>query len=166
MSSSKPSLAATLRVTNISDAGSYRGGRRSPRSGCLTTDRAHREPGRRCRSLQDIKIQSGAASKIRCMALQKDLRRPSPLIAQQGEEFPFRVELGGSAKLGQHLARNAVDTHAGPLRALAVARIGDLPKQAIMRSSFSRTALKDTSFSRLRISEAERGDFSRSTGLI
>jgi hypothetical protein len=35
-----------------------------------------------------------------------------------------------------------------------------------MRSSFSRTALKDTSFSRLRISEAERGDLSRSTGLI
>ena len=39
------------------------------------------------------------------MALQKDLRRPSPLIAQQGEEFPFRVELGGSAELGQYLAR-------------------------------------------------------------
>ena len=38
--------------------------------------------------------------------------------------------------------------------------------KAIMRSSFSRTALKDTSFSRLRISEAERGDLSRSTGLI
>src|SRR6185369_11255572 len=38
--------------------------------------------------------------------------------------------------------------------------------KAIMRSSFSRTALKDTSFSRLRISEAERGEFSRSTGLI
>ena len=63
------------------------------------------------------------------MALQKDLRRPSPLIAQQGEEFPFRVELGGSAELGQYLARNAVDAHAGLLRALAVARIGDLPKQ-------------------------------------
>ena len=29
-----------------------------------------------------------------------------------------------------------------------------------MRSSFSRTALKDTSFSRLRISEAERGELS------
>jgi hypothetical protein len=42
---------------------------------------------------------------------------------------PFRVELGGSAELCQHLVRNAVDTHAGPLRALAVARIGDLPKQ-------------------------------------
>jgi hypothetical protein len=51
------------------------------------------------------------------------------LIAQQGEEFPFRVELRGSAELGQYLARNAVDAHAGPLRALAVARIGDLPKQ-------------------------------------
>ena len=63
------------------------------------------------------------------MALQKDLRRPSPLIAQQGEEFPFRVELGGRAELRQYLARNAVDAHAGPLRALAVARIGDLPKQ-------------------------------------
>ena len=48
---------------------------------------------------------------------------------QQGEEFPFRVELGGGAELGQHLARDAVDAHAGPLRALAVARIGDLPKQ-------------------------------------
>src|SRR6476620_8800383 len=37
---------------------------------------------------------------------------------------------------------------------------------AIMRSSFSSTALKDTSFKRLRISDAERGDPSRSTGLI
>ena len=63
------------------------------------------------------------------MALQKDLRRPSPLIPQQGEEFPFRVELGGRAELRQYLARNAVDAHAGPLRALAVARLGDLPKQ-------------------------------------
>jgi hypothetical protein len=43
--------------------------------------------------------------------------------------------------------------HAGPLRALAVARIG-----ACRGNSFSRTALKDSSFSRLRISEAERGD--------
>jgi hypothetical protein len=71
---------------------------------------------------------------------------------------PFRVGLGGSAELCQHLVRNAVDTHAGPLRALAVARIGDCRSKAIMRSSFSRTALKDTSFSRLGISEAERGD--------
>ena len=71
---------------------------------------------------------------------------------------PFRVDLGGSAECCQHLVRNAVDTHAGPLRALAVARIGDLPSKAIMRNSFSRTALKNTSFSRLRISEAERGD--------
>jgi hypothetical protein len=67
------------------------------------------------------------------MALQKDLSRPSPLIAQQGEEFPFRVELGGSAELGQYLARDAVDAHAGPLRALAVARIGDLPLLAKSR---------------------------------
>src|ERR1700726_4107240 len=100
------------------------------------------------------------------MALQKDLRRPSPLIAQQGEEFPFRVELGGSAELGQYLTRNAVDAHAGPLRALAAARIGDLPKQGDLARLLSRTALKDTSFSRLRISEAERGELSRSTGLI
>src|SRR5271166_6271140 len=77
----------------------------------------------------NVEIQGGAASKIRCMGLQKDLRRPSPFIAQQGEEFPFRVELGGGTELGQHLARDTVDTHAGPLRALTVARVGDLPKQ-------------------------------------
>ena len=35
----------------------------------------------------------------------------------------------GRAELGQHLARDAVDAHAGPLGALAVARIGGLPKQ-------------------------------------
>ena len=63
------------------------------------------------------------------MGLQKDLGRSSPLIAQQGEEFPFRVELGGGTELGQHFARDNVDTHGGPLRALAVARIGDLSKQ-------------------------------------
>ena len=78
---------------------------------------------------QGVEIQGGAAPEIQCMRLQKDLRGPSPLIVQQGEEFPFRVELGGSAELGQHLARDAVDAHAGPLRALAVAWIGDLPKQ-------------------------------------
>ena len=53
---------------------------------------------------QDVEIQGGAVPEIQCMRLQKDLRGPSPLIVQQGEEFPFRVELGGSAKLGQHLA--------------------------------------------------------------
>jgi hypothetical protein len=62
------------------------------------------------------------------MLLQKDLRGPSPLIVQQRKEFPFRVELGGSAELGQHLARDAVDAHAGPLCALAVAWHFDLPK--------------------------------------
>src|SRR5271166_5065941 len=67
---------------------------------------------------QDIEIQSRAASEIGCMVLQKDLRGSSPLIVQQGEELPFRVELGGSAELGQHLARDAMDAHAGPLRAL------------------------------------------------
>src|SRR5271166_275688 len=75
-----------------------------------------------------VEFQGGAAPEIQCMRLQKDLRGPSPLIVQQGKEFPFRVELGGGAELGQHLARDAVDAHAGPLRALAVARIGDLPK--------------------------------------
>jgi hypothetical protein len=60
-----------------------------------------------------------------------DLRRPSPFIVQQGEECPFRVELGGRTEPGQHLARDAVDTHAGPLRALAIARISDLPKSPI-----------------------------------
>lgn len=62
------------------------------------------------------------------MRIQKGLRRPSPLIVQQREEFPFRVELGGGAELGKHVAGDAVDAHARPLRALAVARIGDLPK--------------------------------------
>src|SRR4029077_8906615 len=70
-----------------------------------------------------------AAPEIQCMRLQKDLCGPSPLIVQQAKEFPFRVELGGSAELGQHLARDAVDAHAGPLRSLAVAWISDLPKQ-------------------------------------
>ena len=49
----------------------------------------------------------GAAPEIQCIRLQKDLSGPSPLIVQQGEEFPFRVELGGSAELRYHLARDA-----------------------------------------------------------
>src|SRR5664279_3831427 len=100
------------------------------------------------------------------MHLKKRLRRPSPLRVQEREELPFRIELGGGAKLGQHLASDAVDTHAGPLRAFAVAWIGDLPHSAIMRSSFRRTALKETSFNRLRISEAERTGSLRTIGLI
>ncbi len=63
------------------------------------------------------------------MRLQKDLRRPSPLIAQESEELPFSIELRGSAKFGQHLASNAVDAHPRPLCAFDVARIGDLPKE-------------------------------------
>jgi hypothetical protein len=64
---------------------------------------------------------------------------------------PF-VELGGSAEFCQHLVRNAVDTHQPVALPL-------LPGSATCRgNSFSRTALKDSSFSRLRISEAERGD--------
>jgi hypothetical protein len=77
---------------------------------------------------QHVEIQAGAAPEIDCVRFQKGLRGPSPLIVQQGEEFPFCVELGGSAELGHHLARDPVDSHAGPLRTLAVARIRDFPK--------------------------------------
>jgi hypothetical protein len=115
---------------------------------------------------QRIDIQSGVAPETGCVRLQKQLRGPSPLIVQQGEEFPLRVELGRGAELREHLARDAVNPHAGPLRPLSFARIGNLPKHGNRGSSFRRTALKETSFSRLRISNAERGDRSRSTGLI
>ena len=67
---------------------------------------------------QHVEVQGGAAPEIQCMRLQKDLRGSSPLIVQQRKEFPFRVELGRGAELGQQLARDAVDAHAGPLRAL------------------------------------------------
>src|SRR6201982_1025811 len=63
------------------------------------------------------------------MRLQKHLRRPSSLIVQESEELPFSIELRGCAKFGQHLASDAVDAHACPLRAFAIARIGDLPKE-------------------------------------
>ena len=63
------------------------------------------------------------------MRLQKDFRRPSSFRVQQSKEFPFRVELRGGAKSGQHLASDAVDAHTCPLRAFAIARIGDLPKE-------------------------------------
>src|SRR5712671_4125950 len=46
---------------------------------------------------QDVEIQGGAAPEIQCVRLQKDLSGPSSLVVQQREEFPFRVELGGSA---------------------------------------------------------------------
>ena len=67
---------------------------------------------------QIVDIEGGAAPEVHRMRLQEDLRRPSPLIVQQSEELPFRIELRGGAKLGQHLASDAVDAHAGPLRAL------------------------------------------------
>ena len=115
---------------------------------------------------QNVEIQGGAAP-IRCMGLQKDLRRPSPLIAQQGEEFPFRVELGGGAKLGQHLARDTVDTHAGPLRALALARIGDLPKQGDHTQLLQQNRVEGHLIQPVeKYLEAERGDFLRSIGFI
>jgi hypothetical protein len=79
---------------------------------------------------QSINIEGGAAPEVHCMGLQKDLRRPSPFIVQKREEFPFRVELGGGAELRHHLARDAVDAHTGPLRALAITRIGDLPEKS------------------------------------
>jgi hypothetical protein len=63
------------------------------------------------------------------MRLQENLRRPSSLIVQEREEFPFRIELGGGTELGQHLASDAMDAHARPLRAFAIARIGDLPEE-------------------------------------
>ena len=50
---------------------------------------------------------------------------------------------------------------ASPSAAAATCR-----NSAIMRSSFSSTALNETSFSRLRISRAERGILGCSTGLM
>ena len=38
---------------------------------------------------QDIEIQSGAAPEVGCVVLQKDLRRSSPLIVQQGVKIPI-----------------------------------------------------------------------------
>jgi hypothetical protein len=110
-----------------------------------------------------IRSRFDPAPEVHCMGLQKDLRRPSPFIVQKREEFPFRVELGGGAELRHHLARDAVDAHTGPLRALAVTRIGDLPKERHHAQLFQE---KETSFRRLRISEAERAGSLRSTGLI
>jgi hypothetical protein len=49
------------------------------------------------------------------MRLQKDLRGSSPLIVQQRKEFPFRVELGGGAELGQHGNRKSSSTILFPL---------------------------------------------------
>jgi hypothetical protein len=64
------------------------------------------------------------------MHLQKHLRRPSTFLVQKREEFPFRIELGRGAEIRHHLAGDAVDAHAGPSGALAVAGIGDLPEQS------------------------------------
>ena len=52
--------------------------------------------------------------------------RPSSYRREKNSHSALSLE---NAELGQHLARDAVDAHAGPLRALAVARIGGLPKQ-------------------------------------
>src|SRR5664279_5255530 len=65
------------------------------------------------------------------MRLKKGLRGPSPFSVQEREELPFRIELRGGAELGQHLASDAVDTHARPLRAFAIAWIGDLPEERL-----------------------------------
>ena len=115
---------------------------------------------------QDIEIQSGAAPEVGCVVLQKDLRGSSPLIVQQGKEFPFRVELGGGAELGQHLARDAMDAHARPLCAFAVAWIGDLPQQAIMRSSLQQDGAEGNLIQTVENVRGRARRSPRSTGLI
>jgi len=115
---------------------------------------------------QHVEIQGGAAPEIGCVRFQKGLRGPSPLIVQQGEEFPFSIELGGSAELGHHLARDPVDSHAGPLGTFAVARIRDFPKHRDHAQFFQQNGVERHFIHTVRISDAERGYPPRSTGLI
>ena len=82
-------------------------------------------------------------------------RRAAALVAQHAEERPLGEELGGIAEVEHDVARDAVDAHLRPHRALARAR--DRPtcrSSAATRSSLISVALKAISFSRLWISRA------------
>ena len=82
-----------------------------------------------CSSKTSISRVERLPRSIACVS-RKTCVGPSPLIVQESEELPFSIELRGGAKFGQHLARDAVDAHTGPLRALAITRIGDLPQKS------------------------------------
>ena len=84
-------------------------------------------------------------------------RRAAPLVAQHAQEVPFGVELRGIAEIDHDVARDAVNAHAGPRAPSLSPGSATCRSSAIMRSSFSRTALKETSLRRLRMSRAERG---------
>src|SRR5262245_3807303 len=100
------------------------------------------------------------------MGAQERVTGAAPLVAQHAQELPLGVELRRVTELYHHDAGDAVDAHVRPFGALRIIRLCNLAQQAIMRSSFSSTALNETSLSRLRMSRAERGKPCRSTGLI
>ena len=92
-----------------------------------------------------------------CRAMER-LRGLAALVAQHGEEGGLGVELGGIAELG-HRCRWRCDGCAcrPSARTRRLLEAVSCRSRAIMRSSFRRTALKDTSLSRLRMSRAVRG---------
>src|SRR6185312_14078008 len=78
---------------------------------------------------QGIEIERGAAPDVGAAGGKESVCGRSALVAQYAEKRPLRIELGGVTKLAESLARNAVDAHAGPQRALAIAGIGHLAEQ-------------------------------------
>jgi len=63
------------------------------------------------------------------MTPEERLRRAAPLVAQHAEKVPFGDQLRGRAQFRHHLARDAMDAHFGPPRALPVAGIRGLAQQ-------------------------------------
>jgi hypothetical protein len=78
---------------------------------------------------QQIQIERRALSQILDVRRQEGLGRPATLVSQHAQKIPLGVELRGVAQIGHLLARDPVDPHVGPSRALAVARFGDLTQE-------------------------------------
>ena len=64
---------------------------------------------------QAVDIQRRAPAEIAAVRGEERLGGAPAFVAQQGEERPFRVELGRRAELDQHVAADHVHAHARPV---------------------------------------------------
>src|ERR1700735_3082978 len=78
---------------------------------------------------QNVDIQGRALAEIVRVSVEKGPSSFSPLVAQEREELPFRIELRRCAKLGHDVVPDDMHAHLGPEPALAVAGIRDLEQE-------------------------------------
>src|SRR5262245_29035354 len=78
---------------------------------------------------QLVEVEGGAPAQIVVMGAQECITGAPTLVAQHAQEFPLGVELGRIAELHHHVARDAVDPHVRPFRALGIIRLCNLAQQ-------------------------------------